>query len=348
MQRSLFSPLLLAIGLFAAWVPTASSADLTKIDRTIRKQPTYQSKSPKYCLLVFGHKAETRVWLALDLVSEPWESRGEGNVLYVDRNGNGDLTEPGERVECTMREQAFIVSFSPKPAISYSPHFEIGDIVERDGNTRHAALTLDVGSPVQDYRPCSLSLKINERDTQWAGGQLLRFADRPEDAPIIHFNGPLDFRVSMESGVWFVPISYDENSPDRRRWYDEHPPQPEMRKLIRGESSAIYVQLGTRGLGRGTFAALSAGAVPDDLHPTAIIEFAHKDPKEPPIRLRCVLKHRCCGTLFHDTVRVPDEAAIGQAKVTLSFSGWPAGMVEAATDEVSVADSSDSPGPGNR
>jgi hypothetical protein len=293
MHGSLFSLLLLAICLLVVRVPPESSPNLTKIDRTIRKEPAYQSKSPKYCLLVFGHEAETRVWLALDLVSKPWESSGENNALYVDRNGNGDLTDPGERVECTMREQSLIVSFSPKPAVSYSPHFEIGEIVERDGNTRHAALTLDVGSYVQDYRPCSLSLKVNERNTQSAGGQLLRFGDRPQDAPIIHFNGPLGLRVNMESGVLYVPINYDENDPDRRRWYDEHPPQPEVRKLIRGASSAVYAQLGTRGLGRGTFAALSAGMVPDDLHPTAAIEFPHKDPKEPPIILRCVLKQRC-------------------------------------------------------
>ena len=41
----------------------ALAVDLAKIDRTIRKEPAYQSKSPQYCLLVFGPKAETRVWL---------------------------------------------------------------------------------------------------------------------------------------------------------------------------------------------------------------------------------------------------------------------------------------------
>src|SRR5215831_16607005 len=64
----------------------AVAVDLTKIDRTIAKEPVYQNK-PKYCLLVFGPDAKTRVWLVVD-----------GNVLYVDRNGNGDLTEKGKRV----------------------------------------------------------------------------------------------------------------------------------------------------------------------------------------------------------------------------------------------------------
>src|SRR6516164_8912787 len=64
----------------------ASAGDLSQIERKIIKEPSYKSK-PKYCLLVFGVDAKARVWLALD-----------GDVLYVDRNGNGDLTEKSERV----------------------------------------------------------------------------------------------------------------------------------------------------------------------------------------------------------------------------------------------------------
>jgi hypothetical protein len=65
----------------------APAAELKKLDRTIARQPAYTSKQPRYCLLVFGPQAATRVWLVAD-----------GEFLYVDRNGNGDLTEPGERV----------------------------------------------------------------------------------------------------------------------------------------------------------------------------------------------------------------------------------------------------------
>ncbi len=64
----------------------AAAVDLAKIDRSIRKEPVYQSKEPQYCLLVFGPEAKVRVWLVLD-----------GDALYLDRNG--DLTEPGKRIE---------------------------------------------------------------------------------------------------------------------------------------------------------------------------------------------------------------------------------------------------------
>jgi hypothetical protein len=43
----------------------ALAADLSKIDRTIKKEPKYKGK-PKYCLLVFGPEAKTRIWLVLD------------------------------------------------------------------------------------------------------------------------------------------------------------------------------------------------------------------------------------------------------------------------------------------
>jgi hypothetical protein len=76
MRRVLTMPFVILVTLVLA--PCASqltAADLTKVDRTIIKEPTYEGK-PKYCLLVFGAEAKARVWLALD-----------GDTLYVDRDG---------------------------------------------------------------------------------------------------------------------------------------------------------------------------------------------------------------------------------------------------------------------
>src|SRR3954452_1548934 len=77
-------PFLITLGLLPA-PPPAEAADLTKIQRAIRKEPVYKTKTPKFCLLAFGPEADYHVWLVLD-----------GDILYVDRNGNGDLPEPGE------------------------------------------------------------------------------------------------------------------------------------------------------------------------------------------------------------------------------------------------------------
>src|SRR5262249_51302052 len=79
------SPLLASFLTLVFPSPQPPAADLTKIDRTIAKEPAYKG-NPKYCLLVFGAEAKTRVWLVLD-----------GDVLHVDRNGNGDLSEAPKR-----------------------------------------------------------------------------------------------------------------------------------------------------------------------------------------------------------------------------------------------------------
>ena len=80
------APWSLTLAAIALLSGSAEAVDLRQIDRTIRKEPVYQSKSPQYCLLAFGPEANVHVWLVID-----------GDALSVDRNGNGDLTDPGKR-----------------------------------------------------------------------------------------------------------------------------------------------------------------------------------------------------------------------------------------------------------
>src|SRR3954453_19457371 len=101
----------LSLVLVAVGVAAAPAAALAKIDRAIKKEPAYLSKSPKYGLLVFGAKAETRIWIVLDLAAEPSDPDGSKNSLYVDRNGDGDLTGADEKIICTPQKQETVVSF---------------------------------------------------------------------------------------------------------------------------------------------------------------------------------------------------------------------------------------------
>src|SRR5262249_30738143 len=145
---------LLASLMYSSVIP---AADLTKIDRTILKEPAYKSK-PKYCLLVFGTEAKTRIWLALD-----------GDVLYVDRNGNGDLTDQGEAIQ------------------AHQGSWNIGDVLEADGTTRHTGLKLNT-------RNGSFLIQMRTSKGWWAevGNEVgrLHFAERTQDAPIVHLAGP--------------------------------------------------------------------------------------------------------------------------------------------------------------
>src|SRR5262249_33335382 len=117
MIRSSLPAALVGLALFA--VPL-SAADLTQLDRKITREPAYKSQ-PKYCLLVFGPEAVTRVWLVQD-----------GDTLYVDRNGNGDLTDPGEKVSADKRDGAEEGQYT----------FKVGDV--RDGPRLHKELTVFV------------------------------------------------------------------------------------------------------------------------------------------------------------------------------------------------------------
>src|SRR5262249_42695160 len=90
--------------------PKAGFPDLTKIDRTLVKEPKYTTE-PYYALLAIGPEAKPRVWLVVD-----------GETLYVDRNGNGDLTEANERVGSPKR-----IAVAPG-MYRHMNSFDLGDV----------------------------------------------------------------------------------------------------------------------------------------------------------------------------------------------------------------------------
>jgi hypothetical protein len=230
---------------------TVSAADLSKIDRTVAKEPAYQSKNVKYCLLVFGANAKTRVWLVQD-----------GETLYVDRNANGDLTEPGERVPLKQKADQYRL-------------FEAGDI--KDGPLTHTGLSVmqrrvteeEVASPKEfarvkgrgepwawtvqliAERPADDTRPLPRKISYAANGDglgYLLFADKPEDAPVIHVNGP-----------WTLGL------------------QDFKQRLIVGRKSNLQIGVGTPGVGPGTFAyVMYPGTIPADAYPSADITFPLK------------------------------------------------------------------------
>jgi hypothetical protein len=228
-----------ALATLAVSTATLVAADSTKIDRHIAKEPVYQSKSPKYCLLVFGAEAKTRVWLVLD-----------GDTLYLDRNANGDLTEENERIKRNGRE------------------FEAGEITEIAGKAKYAHLRLkQLDLPEKELQGlCMISLEVRDKLRQYG---LVRFADRPEVAPVLHFDGLLTISLT----------------------------DPDKQVLGRGDTgSQINAWIGTPSpatqKGATVYLDHSQG-VPSDIHPIATIEFPNQDPKGRPITLTVVLNQRC-------------------------------------------------------
>lgn len=317
----------------------AGAQDLSKIERTIGKQPVYASKEPKYCLLVFGPKAETRVWLVLDLAYDPLKEKpGKNDSLYADLNSDGDLTDPKEHIPVTVVTKkgselglpTNIGSFEVEDRDMNVPRFHIGDVIGRDGKTKYAKLVVDVGWYIfgRKDRQVTVSVDVPGYDRQSVGGPQLWFADNPEKAPVIWFDGALTLRLAP-SGLLHLPVDYTGKEPPPPR-YEEFP-------LFRGKKMPLRVEVGSAGIGLGTFNVISNDKPPADAHPIAKVVFPHADPKKPPIEVSVDLNKRCCGTLFQGSIAVPADAALGKAKVTLSFPGWRGRDVVPTAADVSVS-----------
>jgi hypothetical protein len=155
--------MLAACGFLVVGVP-ATAAELGPMDRSLAKEPSYQGK-PGYCLLVFGADAKTRVWLVKD-----------GDTLYLDRNGNGDLTEEGERLAGKGGASGGAISAAA------GKKYEI----------RHCNLTkLGDAKDPQEY--CHISMDVDGAFRQYS---FAGFADAPKNAPVVHFDGPLTIEVA--------------------------------------------------------------------------------------------------------------------------------------------------------
>jgi hypothetical protein len=244
--------------------------DLTTLDRSLRKEPVYQSKTPKYCLLVFGPEARTRIWLVLD-----------GDRLFVDRNGNGDLTDDGEPVAALEGWKQFEEKV-----------YGIGEI--REGMLTHKNLSLQVSKidrlasdddVVKQWlakhpgaKGCALSADIEMpgwkgdgaggRGRQFAGWHdtngVLAFADRPQEAPILHFRGP--WQIALRG-----PTS-----------------------LTIGRATELGLDVVTQGLGAGTTVSITYdGVIPENRHPHVEITYPPKLPGAKPVKQLYELKERC-------------------------------------------------------
>jgi hypothetical protein len=259
---------LLALSALAFSAAPVLAADLTKVDRMIAKEPAYQSE-PKYCLLVVGPQAEQRTWLVLD-----------GHALYVDRNGNGDLTEAGEKVGVAE------VFPSENSLYAEQRQFLAGDLPEGPDGPKHTKLTVTHCVPNPKFVPTATDDKqareLLDKNPGVAvvivaiqlGGRVRQvaapaFSPKPQEAPILHFNGPLT--------LGFHP-----------KWFYGWP------VLTRGEAgSTLTVVIGTPGLGEGSFALIGYDDVPKDVHPVAEIRFPAGSPGQAPIVVNVALQQRC-------------------------------------------------------
>jgi RNA polymerase sigma factor (sigma-70 family) len=262
---------------------------LTKIERTIKKEPKYAG-TPLYLLLAFGPEAKHRVWVVLD-----------GNTLYVDRNGNGDLTDAGEAVSPAV--------FPGEEANARSPAFLVGEL--NVGGAKHTDFFFSVVRLPTGLTIARFGLKLDGKTFQIAGPTSLALAESPKDARVVHLGSP----VVTAQPSFTMQGTADANEPTDYR-----------------------VQVGTPGVGVGAFAAYGSEDGPAGVAPVAEFEFAPLKPDDAPKKVTLPLAERCCGDQFFAKLAVPDgvKTGLNAAKVTLSFPNCPWGKVEPATYTIDV------------
>jgi hypothetical protein len=231
----------LVTALLAVSVSTAAP-DVPVIDRTLVKEPRYTTRA-HYFLLLFGPSTETRIWCVKD-----------GDVLYVDRNGNGDLTEAGERVNLSPDG----IDLGGGTRLTYPPVFAVGEITERDGKTRHTNVWLG-----RYKESCSVQVTVRGRFEMSSSVDFSEQSERPRTAPFCHFNGPLRMYLQSKElvrengvvdvwtgvGTYYPPHSYTFVDSDRR--------------------------------------------FPTEINPRATLSFPGKTPGSPRITAEATLKERC-------------------------------------------------------
>ncbi len=197
---------------------TALGQALSSIDRTIAKLP--QLNEPLFALAVLGAQQETRMWLVLDK-SSPGAT--DYDVLFADLDGNGDLTAADERVTVRAAEGRFTIPL----------------LVDPNSGAEHTDFSLRLSGGLKPKHMLSLRWRGQHK---LGGGYpvdpddgYMRFADSPEAAPVVWFNGDGPMR--------FQP------------WYDT--------ELAIGGETTVKVFLGQEGVGASTFCAFQEYVLAD-------------------------------------------------------------------------------------
>jgi hypothetical protein len=217
----------------AAGVP-----DLSKVDRRIVKEPVYQCKAPLYGLYVFGPEAKTRVWAIFDK-SKP--EAGPYDILYFDRNADGDLTASDKRISGMVNGGQVT--------------FNIGAFTDPVTKQQHTDMSITRhGGP---HPMVMLRMKWCDKVRIQGGyapdaGPYTQFASSPAEAPVLWpaADGPLSFQF----------------------WQFKH--------LTIGEADDVRVFLGHQGQGRNTFCAVPDTFLPVKVPVLATLLYKDKDGKE--------------------------------------------------------------------
>ena len=210
------------------------------------KEPSY-SASPRYGMITFDG-AKAKVWFVVD-----------GTKLYIDRNGDGDLTNDGPPIESKK------LDYLKQPHVffewdSMSPARTKAKVTEN-------SLLFYLVGPRQDE--CKLGDVRRKVDgVFWFyrnRGAML--AAKPADAPVLNYASPL--------GLMFDFINGTDGS------------------LSKSKENEFYIQIGSQGSLPGCFVCRSYEDMPKDAYIEAVFEFDDARDSGKKLNLVAQLRTRC-------------------------------------------------------
>ena len=238
----------LAIGLATVLAAAEErSVDYRKIDRSISREPGYQSDEPLYGLMLFGREAALRVWIVLD-----------GETVYVDHNGDGDLTAADERFatigECKDVELRLSEGKSRYTITT------IGQYDDGEPARVHLMPYVDIAGPLEYGQYGDLALEKS-----------------PQEAKLAHYDGPLTAGSTTIS--WELPAGLKLKTGEK---------PSELRAMVGTFDKQAECWVVVRSSHRRKEYAFEKGVVPE-----VEVEFPGKTPEDPVIRKRYPLDGFC-------------------------------------------------------
>ncbi|QJW98651.1 hypothetical protein [Frigoriglobus tundricola] len=288
-------------GLALAAAGRAEAIDYDKVERRLVKEPAYKTKNPQYALLVFGPEARLRVWVVLD-----------GEALYIDRNGDGDLTAEHNRfakeADCKSIElrdpdgkTRYVIDRVQTDYSFYTP--KVRDERKKKGTPPGLMAYVSIKGGVEYQQYCDI----------------VELSDSPKTAMLAHFHGPLT--IAPMTINWKLP---------------------ESAFLRKGKGPPEFIaNVGTLSEKHGCWVVVrtcdeKACLFPDGVRPVVEVEYPAAVGTDPPVKKTYTLNGYRCGAAFRGNLSVPDGVGSGKAKVRLSFDSWKEGRVSPSEVDLPV------------
>ena len=234
--------------------PPTDPTLVDRVDRSYKKFPNFYSQTPTCALAVIGKDPTNQSWIIFDL--KRLGERKLGGYIYVDLNGDGDLTQANEKIQLTKpngssyRTDEYKFTDAENKPNGYAIQFVAADYGEEDEPLHYRIF---VTTPTGD------------RFGAWGDQNSDLIPTRKtKSAPVLHFDGPRQMGFEVPS-----PLGK------------------------RGNDWRLCAGVGTYGLGDGSFVYQFYKTIPKDVHPTASISWPAKKKGDPPLVSKFILKDRC-------------------------------------------------------